>query len=125
FALTHVGSKLAESTQPLVPERVFLSGDTQTRSASEGNGDGHTGNGSSATIATTGLVGMLLQTLLAERTSFANGDSAELASLRELTSRLTRSALANMPCAGESTAKGLGTEAVEPMPTAREISSAN
>src|SRR5205823_3539359 len=71
FALTHVGSKLAKSTQPLVPERVFLSGDIQARSASEGNGDRHTGNGSSATIATTGLVGMLLQTLLAERTSFA------------------------------------------------------
>ena len=43
--LSHVGSQLAKSTQPLVPERVFFSGSlggdgTLARSASEGNGDG-------------------------------------------------------------------------------------
>jgi uncharacterized membrane protein YqiK len=105
FALSHVGSELAKSTQPLVPERVFLAGGLNgdghaalAGTASEGNGNGHAGNGGGATIATTGLVGMLLQTLLAERTSFANGESAELASLKELTSRLTRDTLAKMPC---------------------------
>jgi hypothetical protein len=101
FALTHVGTALSKSTQPLVPERVFLSGgDTITRSVSEGqNGNGHDSSGhGGANIATSGLVGMLLQTLLAERTSFANGENAELASLKELTGRLTRETLANMPC---------------------------
>jgi hypothetical protein len=63
-----VGSQLARSTQPLVPERVFLSGslggDGAGRVAGEGaNGNGHGGDGSPATIATTGLVGMLLQTI--------------------------------------------------------------
>jgi len=103
FALAHIGSDLAKSTQPLVPERVFVSGamgidgnGTIARSASEGNGDGHSMNGGS-TVATTGLVGLLLQSLLAERTAFASGDSPELASLKELTSRLTRETLANMP----------------------------
>ncbi|HMC11509.1 MAG TPA: SPFH domain-containing protein [Pirellulaceae bacterium] len=96
FALTHVGSQLAKSTQPLVPERVFLSDGDGLSGHTNGNGNGHA-DGGAATIATTGLVGMLLQTLLAERTSFANGDNAELASLKELTSRLTRESLANMP----------------------------
>jgi hypothetical protein len=82
---------------------VFLSGgDTLTRSVSEGqNGNGHA-DGGSAPSATTGLVGLLLQTLLAERTSFANGDNAELASLKELTTRLTRETLANMPNGAEN-----------------------
>jgi len=112
FALSHVGSELARSTQPLVPERVFLSGSLDgnghsalARSASEGDSDGASngqGTANAATLATTGLVGMLLQTLLAERTSFANGNSPELASLKDLTSRLTRETLANMPCASRA-----------------------
>jgi hypothetical protein len=103
FALAHIGSDLAKSTQPLVPERVFVSGaigldgnGLAARNGSDGNGDGHAVSGGS-TIATTGLVGLLLQSLLAERTAFASGDSPELASLKELTSRLTRDTLANMP----------------------------
>jgi len=104
FALTHVGSALSKSTQPLVPERVFLSG---------GGSDSPSGNGhDGASIATTGLVGMLLQTLLAERTSFANGNSEDLAALKELTSRLTRETVANMPCA-------------QPPAEAKEIAAAN
>jgi len=92
FALTHVGTALSKSTQPLVPERVFLSGNGHDEGA-----NGHANGGSAASIATTGLVGMLLQTLLAERTSFANGENQDLAALKELTSRLTRETLVNMP----------------------------
>jgi uncharacterized membrane protein YqiK len=109
FALTHVGSQLAKSTQPLVPERVFVAGSacsepngTLLRSASEGNGDGHAGNGSGAVLATTGLAGLLLQTLLAERTSFAATDNPELEALKELCGRLTRETLANMPCLADT-----------------------
>jgi len=121
FALTHVGTALSKSTQPLVPDRVFLSGGDTTRSVSEGNGDSSAnGHGSAATIATTGLVGMLLQTLLAERTSFANGDNAELASLKELTGRLTRETLANMPCTS-----GAGILPAKQSPTAKEIAVSN
>ena len=39
---------------------------------SDGNGDSHSINGG-GTVATTGLVGLLLQSLLAERTAFAGG----------------------------------------------------
>jgi hypothetical protein len=120
FALSHVGTQLARSTQPLVPERVFLSGTNGfSHSASEGaNGNGHGGDGSAATVATTGLVGMLLQTLLADRTSFASGENAELASLKELTSKLTRDALANMPC-------GTGVSPAIPTVAAKGIAAAN
>jgi uncharacterized membrane protein YqiK len=123
FALSHVGSQLAKSTQPLVPERVFVSAaDTQARSVSEGsNGDGHAGSGGAATIASTGLVGLLLQTLMAERTSFANGESPEMASLKELAGRMTRETLANMPAD-----RGGGVPPAVPVPaSAKEIAIAN
>ena len=122
FALSHVGTQLAKSTQPLVPERVFVSGGDGivARSASEGNGDGHFGNGSSATIASTGLVGLLLQTLMSERTVFANSDSPEMASLKELTSRLTRETLANMP-----TDRGVGVSPASPPASPKAIAAAN
>ena len=102
YALSQVGAALATSTQPLVPERVFVSGafgdgGTLARSTSEGNAGGHRIDGGGSGIATTGLVGLLLQSLLAERTVFAGGDNPELATLKELTSRLTRETLANMP----------------------------
>ena len=97
------GGELANSTQPLVPEQVSGSHDALGRKRGEGsNGNGH-GEGS-ASIATTGLVGLFLQTLLAERTCFAASESAEMASLKELTTRLTRETLANMPNGNSETA---------------------
>ena len=38
--LTHVGSALSKSTQPLVPERVFLSGSDGLAGSANGNGNG-------------------------------------------------------------------------------------
>jgi uncharacterized membrane protein YqiK len=108
FALSHIGSELARSTQPLVPERVFLSGGLggeAVRAGSGSEGQSSNGNGHADPLAaTSGLVGLFLQTLVAERTSFANGESAEMASLKELTNRLTRETLANMPCASDGAA---------------------
>ena len=110
YALQQVGAQLSRSTQPLVPERVFIAGGdgpapaSLARSASEGNGDGSSnGNGHSnghafIAPATSGLVGLLLQTLLAERTTF-NDDSPELSSLKELASRMTEQAMQNMQTA--------------------------
>jgi len=93
YALSQVGGQLAKSTQPLVPERVFVAGG-DGGGGSAGNGDGHGGGGA---LATTGLVGLLMQTLLAERTTFAPAEpSGDLAPLNELANRLTRDAMANM-----------------------------
>ncbi len=102
YALQQVGAQLARSTQPLVPERIFIAGGGDgaalTRSASEGvasSGNGDGANGHFVAPATSGLVGLLLQTLLAERTTF-NDDSPELSSLKELASRMTEQAMQNM-----------------------------
>jgi multidrug efflux pump subunit AcrA (membrane-fusion protein) len=93
FALSQVGGQLAKSTQPLVPERVFVAGGDGAAGIAM-NGDGHGGGG---TLATTGLVGLLMQTLLAERTTFAPAEAnGDLAPLNELANRLTREAMANM-----------------------------
>ncbi len=93
YALSQVGGQLAKSTQPLVPERVFLAGGDGAGGVTT-NGDGHGGGGA---LATTGLVGLLMQTLLAERTTFAPAEpTGDLAPLNELANRLTREAMANM-----------------------------
>lgn len=90
FVLAHVGAALSKSTQPLVPERVFLSG-------MSGNGETPSENGvDNCQPAMTGLVGMILQSLLAERTSFADRQGPELAAIKELATQLTRETLQTM-----------------------------
>jgi uncharacterized membrane protein YqiK len=76
YALSVVADHLAHSQQPLVPERVFVAGSG-------------TDNGSGAG----GMLGLLVNLLVAEKSGFqlANGD--EPAGLKELTERLTREAL--------------------------------
>jgi uncharacterized membrane protein YqiK len=123
YALSVVADKLAHSTQPLVPERVFLSGGlggegTRSGALSEGSNGNGNGHADPNIAATSGLVGLFLQTLLAERTCFASGENAEMASLKELTNRLTRETLANMPCTG-------GPATVPAKVAVKEIAAAN
>lgn len=95
FVLAHVGSALAKSSQPLVPERVFISGG----SANGEHGSSENGNGSPTQPAITGLMGLILQSLLAERTAFANGDSGDHGghtAIKELAEQLTRDTLKNI-----------------------------
>ena len=91
FVLAHVGAALAKSSQPLVPERVFISGVSPNGEHSEN------GNGSPTTQpAITGLMGMILQSLLAERTAFANGENGDHSAIKELAEQLTRETLKNI-----------------------------
>src|SRR5262249_32872784 len=78
FAVWRASERLAESTQRLVPERVFMAG------GSDGQ-NGHSG-------LSQGLVGLLLNLLVAEKSGFAPGDGAEQSSLREMADRMTREA---------------------------------
>jgi uncharacterized membrane protein YqiK len=81
YALSRVSEQLSHSTQPLVPERVFVAGhDGQ---------NGHSG-------LSQGLVGMLLNLLVAEKSGFLPADGAEEESLKEISDRMTREALTNM-----------------------------
>jgi hypothetical protein len=80
YALQLVAEQLAHASQPLVPERVFLSG----------GGDG------TMAAPTSGMVGMLIQLLVAEKSGFQPGDPASLDSLKEFTERMTREAMESM-----------------------------
>jgi uncharacterized membrane protein YqiK len=84
FALAMVAERLAESKQPLVPERVFMSGGTGNGSAdSTGLGGG----------ASQGVFGLLLNLLVAEKSGFSPTDENVNASLQEFADRMTREAL--------------------------------
>jgi uncharacterized membrane protein YqiK len=82
YALSVVTEQLAHSSQPLVPERVFMAG---------ANGE----NGSSSGGAG-GMLGLLLSLLVAEKSGIPLADAAEPAALRELSDRITHEALDSM-----------------------------
>ena len=79
YALQLVAEQLSHASQPLVPERVFMSG----------NGDG-------ASTQASGMLGMLLQLLVAEKSGFQPSETAGLDSLKEFADRMTREAMESM-----------------------------
>jgi uncharacterized membrane protein YqiK len=82
FALQTVSENMAHSSQPLVPERVFMAG-----SAGE--------NGQPAS-AGQGLLGLLISLLVAEKSGFQTADPAGIASLRDFAERMTQDAMESM-----------------------------
>ncbi|MDP1795838.1 MAG: hypothetical protein Q8K78_00070 [Planctomycetaceae bacterium] len=80
FALAFASKELAHATQPLVPQRLFMT-----------NGTG----GEANAIGGQGLVGTLLSLLVAERSGFAP-TATEPMEYDELTQQLTRDATALM-----------------------------
>jgi uncharacterized membrane protein YqiK len=76
YALAGLSEQLTHSSQPLVPERVFIAG-----------GDGASAQGSQ------GMLGLLLNLLVAEKSGFATGDAEEITSLKEFADRLARQAM--------------------------------
>jgi uncharacterized membrane protein YqiK len=88
YALSIVSEQLAHSSQPLVPERVFSAG-------GNGNGD-HTG--------ASGMLGLLINLLVAEKSGFNLAENGETASLKEFADRLARQAMQSMEQPTEETA---------------------
>jgi len=86
YALQHVVEQLAHSSQPLVPERVFVTG------AAGANGE----NGSAHANPAQGMLGTLLALLVAEKSGFQVQDDGSLATLREFADRMTRQAMESM-----------------------------
>jgi uncharacterized membrane protein YqiK len=82
YALLAASEKLSNSTQPLVPERLFMA-------ASNGE-NGH------AAGAGQGLLGMLLSLLVAEKSGFEPAGSGSVTGLEEMTERMTREAVEAM-----------------------------
>src|SRR5438552_3974620 len=82
YALSVVTEQLTHSSQPLVPERVFMAG---------GNGDQTGSSGSAA-----GMLGLLLNLLVAEKSGFQPVDATEMSGLKGLSETLTREAVESM-----------------------------
>jgi uncharacterized membrane protein YqiK len=82
YALSRVAEHLAHSTQPLVPERVFVAGS-----------NGENGHASSAGQ---GLLGLLISLLVAEKSGFQLSDTSGMAGLQEFADRMTREAMQSM-----------------------------
>ncbi len=103
FALAEAAGKLADSRQPLVPERVFISGGEGRSSADSASGLGGAG-------ASQGVLGLLLNLMVAEKSGFALSDTPGGDALQEFADRMTREAMESMPKANEVEAlKDAGT----------------
>ena len=82
YALSVVAEHLSHSQQPLVPERVFMAG-----------ANGENGHGSAANQ---GMLGMLINLLVAEKSGFQPADAAGLGNLQDIADRLTKEAMESM-----------------------------
>jgi hypothetical protein len=88
YSLAQLGKQLANSSQPLVPQQVFMTG----------SGDGQ---------AASGTIGTLLSLLLAERSGFALGSATTDADeLNRLAARYAEQALTHLSAGGESLKNG-------------------
>ncbi len=95
YALTQVANVLANSNQPLVPQRVFMAGSNGHSS----NGDGHHPTGDSAQ----GLFGLLISLMVAEKSGFDVSGGESPASLEEYADKMTREAMAVPPAKADGT----------------------
>jgi uncharacterized membrane protein YqiK len=82
YALSIVTEQLTHSSQPLVPERVFMAGPSS--------------DGSGSTAGVSGMIGLLLNLLVAEKSGFQPVDAGEISGLKEISERLTRDALESL-----------------------------
>jgi hypothetical protein len=82
YAILAASEKLAASSQPLVPERVFVAG-----------GAGENGNGAGASQ---GLLGTLISLLVAEKSGFQPTGGSVFAGLEEFSEQMTRDAMESM-----------------------------
>lgn len=82
YALSVVAEHLSHSNQPLVPERVFVAG---------ANGDG-----AHAAGASQGMLGMLINLLVAEKSGFQPSDTQAMATLQDFADRMTKEAMESM-----------------------------
>ncbi len=82
YALSLVAEQLSHSSQPLVPERVFVAGTNGE------NGSGH--------AAGQGLLGLLVSLLVAEKSGFQLAESSGMSTLQEFTERMSKEAMESL-----------------------------
>lgn len=101
YALSVVAQNLAKCTQPLVPERVFIAGGVG------GNGTGGEGALTGGAAAGSGLMGLLLSLLVAEKSGFQLAEHPAGSELSGFTEQVTRQAM-------ESIQQAVGAGATAP-----------
>ncbi len=79
YALSIVTEQLTQSAQPLVPERVFVAGGA--------------GDQSTVSAGASGMLGMLLSLLVAEKSGFQPAGAPEPSGLKEVSERMTQEAV--------------------------------
>jgi uncharacterized membrane protein YqiK len=84
FALISAAQSLAQSTQPLVPQRMFMAGQSN-------------GSPGSADLSGQGLLGLLISLLVAEKSGFDLASAPGTSALEEYADRLTREAMEATP----------------------------
>jgi uncharacterized membrane protein YqiK len=87
YALSVVAQNLANCTQPLVPERVFIAGGTG------GAGTGGEGSLTGGASAGSGLMGLLLSLLVAEKSGFQLAEHPAGSEMSNFTEEVTRQAM--------------------------------
>ncbi|MFL5329447.1 MAG: SPFH domain-containing protein [Gemmataceae bacterium] len=81
YALTLAAEHLSQSQQPLVPDKMFITGGSH-------NGDG--------AGPQNGLLGTLISLLVAEKSGFSPADGDGMGALKEFADRMTREAIGKM-----------------------------
>lgn len=89
YALAQVAQELSNSKQPLVPEKLFITG----------GGSNVSGTGEKLDVAGQGALGSLLTMLLAEKTGFSPNDSDEYRQLKAFADKVTKQTLDAMESA--------------------------
>ncbi len=101
YALSIVAQNLAKCTQPLVPERVFIAGGVGGGNGASGD---HALTAAGGAAAGSGLMGLLLSLLVAEKSGFQLVEQGGESTLRTFTEQVTRQAM-------ESIQQAVGTGA--------------
>lgn len=103
YSLALVAEHLSRSSQPLVPERVFMAG---------GHGGGENGP---AGAPSQGLLGMLINLMVAEKSGFQLSELGSSSALQELADKMAKQALEALEVAP---AEGEGELVPSPVPKA-------
>ena len=82
YALNLVAEHLSKSSQPLVPERVFVAG--------------HDGENGSSGGTSQGLLGLLISLLVAEKSGFQLANGEGVTGLQDFAERMSKEAMASM-----------------------------
>ena len=98
YALAKVAEHLSKASQPLVPERVFMAG-------GQGAADSQSG------AAGAGMLGLLINLMVSEKSGFSVADNPDMASLKELADKLTKQVMETMEENGNGNGKAAGVVA--------------